>query len=76
PKGWKPSGKRVRRGLYETAKGYLINADTNGAANIARKVATQLPERNSKQETTGSRKHEALPAAGKRQTILRCWTVC
>ncbi|EGJ34599.1 MULTISPECIES: IS200/IS605 family accessory protein TnpB-related protein [Moorena] len=42
PKGWKPSGKRVRRGLYETAKGYLINADTNGAANIARKVATQL----------------------------------
>ncbi|AOW98766.1 transposase [Moorena producens PAL-8-15-08-1] len=42
PKGWKPSGKRVRRGLYRTAKGYLINADCNGAANIARKVDRQL----------------------------------
>ncbi|NES45508.1 transposase, partial [Moorena sp. SIO2C4] len=42
PKGWKPSGKRVRRGLYKTSNGWLINADCNGAANIARKVATQL----------------------------------
>ncbi len=42
PSGWKPSGRRVRRGLYKTAKGYLVNADCNGAANIARKVAAQL----------------------------------
>ena len=42
PTGWKPSGERVKRGLYRTAKGWLINADCNGAANIARKVATQL----------------------------------
>ncbi|NEP50169.1 MAG: IS200/IS605 family element transposase accessory protein TnpB, partial [Moorea sp. SIO3C2] len=42
PKGWTPSGKRVRRGLYKTSKGWLVNADCNGAANIARKVATQL----------------------------------
>lgn len=42
PKGWKPSGKRVKRGLYKTSSGWLINADCNGAANIARKVATQL----------------------------------
>ena len=42
PNGWKPSGKRLRRGLYKTSKGYLVNADCNGAANIARKVATQL----------------------------------
>ncbi|NEO37842.1 MAG: transposase [Moorea sp. SIOASIH] len=42
PKGWTPSGKRVRRGLYKTSLGWLINADCNGAANIARKVATQL----------------------------------
>ncbi|NEO39529.1 MAG: IS200/IS605 family element transposase accessory protein TnpB [Moorea sp. SIOASIH] len=42
PSGWKPSGRRVRRGLYKSAKGYLVNADCNGAANIARKVATQL----------------------------------
>lgn len=42
PKTWKPSGKRVKRGMYRTAKGKLINADLNGAANIMRKVETQL----------------------------------
>jgi len=41
PEGWKPSGKRVRRGLYRTGSGKLINADSNGAANILRKVTTQ-----------------------------------
>ncbi|NEO68838.1 transposase [Moorena sp. SIO3H5] len=41
PEGWKPSGKRVRRGLYKTLDGNLINADCNGAANIIRKVTTQ-----------------------------------
>ncbi|WP_424094813.1 RNA-guided endonuclease InsQ/TnpB family protein [Moorena producens] len=42
PKGWKPSGKRVKRGLYKSSKGHLVNADCNGAANIAKKVAAQL----------------------------------
>jgi IS605 OrfB family transposase len=42
PEGWKPSGKRVKRGMYRTGKGILINADLNGAANILRKVETQL----------------------------------
>ncbi len=42
PVGWKPSGKRVKRGLYRTGTGELINADLNGAANIMRKVETQL----------------------------------
>ncbi|BAZ70165.1 transposase [Fischerella sp. NIES-4106] len=42
PAGWKPSGQRVKRGLYKSRDGYVINADCNGAANIARKVATQL----------------------------------
>ncbi|NEO37086.1 MAG: transposase [Moorea sp. SIOASIH] len=42
PNGWKPSGCRVRRGLYKASFGDLINADCNGAANIARKVARQL----------------------------------
>lgn len=42
PEGWKSSGKRVKRGLFRTAKGRLINADCNGAANILSKVATQL----------------------------------
>ena len=31
------SGKRVKRGLYRTSKGKLINADLNGALNIGRK---------------------------------------
>ena len=42
PKGWRASGKRIERGLYRTSQGFLINADCNGAANIVRKVATQL----------------------------------
>jgi putative transposase len=42
PESWKPSGKRVKRGQYKTAQGFLINADCNGAANILKKVATQL----------------------------------
>jgi IS605 OrfB family transposase len=42
PETWKPSGKRVKRGMYRTGQGKLINADLNGAANILRKVETQL----------------------------------
>ena len=42
PEGWKASGKRVRRGLYRSSDGSLINADANGAANIIRKVSVQL----------------------------------
>ncbi|WP_235620745.1 RNA-guided endonuclease TnpB family protein [Halothece sp. PCC 7418] len=42
PANWKASGKRVKRGLYQTRNGKLINADCNGAANILRKVSTQL----------------------------------
>jgi IS605 OrfB family transposase len=40
------SGKRVKRGLYKTKEGFLINADLNGASNIIRKanqnVSTQF----------------------------------
>lgn len=42
PEGWQPSGQRVKRGLYRTLEGLLINADCNGAANIGRKVAATL----------------------------------
>ena len=38
PEGWKPSGKRVKRGLYRAASGEVINADCNGAFNIGRKA--------------------------------------
>lgn len=30
-------GKRIKRGLFRTATGFLLNADVNGACNIARK---------------------------------------
>ena len=42
PAGWKPSGRRVKRGLYQSAQGLFISADAQAAANILRKVATQL----------------------------------
>lgn len=42
PANWKPLGRREKRGQYKTAQGIQINADCNGAANILRKVATQL----------------------------------
>ncbi|MFD3447331.1 IS200/IS605 family accessory protein TnpB-related protein [Microbacteriaceae bacterium 4G12] len=32
------SGKRIKRGMYRSAKGIFINADVNAAANILRKV--------------------------------------
>ena len=37
PQTYKFSGKRIKRGLYQTKKGYLFNADCNGALNILRK---------------------------------------
>jgi len=37
PDNWQPSGKRIKRGLYRSSTGLLINADVNGAANIIRK---------------------------------------
>ncbi len=42
PSEYKFSGKRVKRGLYQASNRKLINADCNGAANILRKVITQL----------------------------------
>lgn len=42
PSGWKASGKRVQRGLYQSADGSIMNADLNGAANILNKVAKNL----------------------------------
>ena len=52
PANWKPSGKRgakkkgiihnLGRGGYQTLDGIRVNSDCNGAANILKKVATQL----------------------------------
>jgi IS605 OrfB family transposase len=42
PDSWKPSGKRVKRGLYRTALNWYLNADCNASGNILRKVATRL----------------------------------
>ena len=37
PDSWKPSGKRIKRGLYRPGNCAPINADANGAANILKK---------------------------------------
>lgn len=37
-------GKRVKRGLFKTNKGHLINADLNGSLNILRKYLGELFE--------------------------------
>lgn len=42
PESWRASGKRIKRGLYQTHNGLLVNADINGASNILKKVATTL----------------------------------
>ncbi len=42
PIGWKASGNRIKRGLYRTADGFVVNADLNGAANILSKVSGRL----------------------------------
>ncbi len=42
PNYWKPSGKRIKRGLYKTASNFYINADANASANIIRKVSRKL----------------------------------
>lgn len=41
------SGKRIKRGLYQTKDGFLVNADVNGSLNILRKskVACDTLER-------------------------------
>ena len=31
------SGERIKRGLYKTKKGHILNADVNGALNILKK---------------------------------------
>lgn len=42
PDGWKASGRRIKRGLYRSKNGSLVNADLQAAANILRKVARNL----------------------------------
>jgi hypothetical protein len=42
PERWKESGKVIQCGLYRSADGTKINADSNGAANILRKVVVTL----------------------------------
>ena len=37
PKEYKFSGKRIKRGLYRSSDGRIVNADVNGAAKILRK---------------------------------------
>jgi hypothetical protein len=42
PEEWQPSRKRIKRGLYQSKNGLIINANLSGSANIIRKVSTTL----------------------------------
>ena len=44
PKNVKFSGKRIKRGLYKSKQGKIINADLNGALNILKKSGEKLIE--------------------------------
>lgn len=44
PQKYEFSGKRVKRGLYRSKNGRLINADVNGAANILKKSKVMSQE--------------------------------
>ncbi len=39
---FKSSGKRIKRGLYKTSNGLLVNADINGSLNIMRKYLNEV----------------------------------
>ena len=39
---FKSSGKRIKRGLYKTFKGLVLNADINGSLNIMRKYLNEV----------------------------------
>lgn len=43
-------GKRLKRGLFESSSGRLINADVNGSFNIMRKVLSQRERSFSKEK--------------------------
>ena len=60
------AGKRVKRGLFKTALGILINADVNGALNILRKVIGDnflkpFIEKVARLKSEGKARREGLP---------------
>ena len=57
PVSYQFSGKRVKRGLYRSKEGHLINSDTNGAANIGRKGARVLEVSSSKKRDKTSKQN-------------------
>ncbi|NEO73177.1 transposase [Moorena sp. SIO3H5] len=71
PSDWKPSGKRVKRGLYRTASNLYVNADGNGALNIIRKVAGTI--RQSRRFANGSDLIELSRGALTTPVRVRLW---
>jgi putative transposase len=50
-------GKRVKRGLFRTNSGLLINSDINGAANIMRKAVKNVVSKDLSKEIVGGIVH-------------------
>jgi len=62
--GSKISGKRIKRGLYESSNGILLNADINGSANICRKVIQNVDIINLLDRSLAARPVKVNPLCG------------
>ena len=58
------AGKRVKRGLFRTSSGLLINADVNGALNILRKVIGDIFLKVARQKATDDFVLPLIPSRG------------
>ncbi|NEO96400.1 MAG: hypothetical protein F6K56_42245, partial [Moorea sp. SIO3G5] len=75
PAEWKPSGKRVKRGLYRTALNLYVNADGNGALNIIKKVAGTIRQSRRFANANGSDLIELSRGALTTPVRVRLWTL-
>ena len=46
-------GKRIKRGLFRTSEGLLVNSDINGSANIMRKAVKNVVSKDLSKEIVG-----------------------
>lgn len=66
---FKPTGKRIKRGLYKTSTGYKFNADINGSLNILRKYLNVVSEQINLEGYRGSVVNPVKYSFGKQNII-------
>jgi IS605 OrfB family transposase len=77
PKQYQFSGQRIKRGLYSTKDGHLVNSDLNGSLNIGRKSKHEGFNRVSRGSLTAPRRINLLKLERKRETtrLIACCVV-